>query len=78
MARLGRLRVAWKINDAWWLDNFFAMVAEGKRRIGKSSYINQGMAEAHGKWEVVNKSQYVRAQHWNRTLFSFSEEFEFV
>jgi len=54
MARFGRLKVAWKISDAWWLDDFFALVAEGKQRIGESSFINQGMAEAHGKWEVIN------------------------
>jgi len=44
VVRFGRLKVAWKINDAWWLDDFFAMVVEGKQMIGKSSYINQGMA----------------------------------
>ena len=44
-------RLAWEINDAAYLNEFFGLIVEGKQRIGKTAYCCQSMAEAFGEWQ---------------------------
>lgn len=45
------LELGWKINHAYHLDDFYGLLVTGRQRIGKSSYVCQGLAESMGKWE---------------------------
>lgn len=53
MGKTGRLILGQKINAEHKTDGFFGLVVQGKQRIGKSSYTQQSLAEACGKWEKM-------------------------
>ena len=51
LTELKSLELGWRINDAYHLDDFYGIIVTGRQRIGKSSYVCQGLAEALGEWE---------------------------
>ena len=53
IGKTGRLILAQKINAEYQTDGFFGLVVQGKQRIGKSSYTQQSLAKACGKWEKM-------------------------
>lgn len=51
IGKMGRLILGNKINAEYRSDGFFGLVVQGRQRIGKSSYTQQSLAEATGKYE---------------------------
>jgi len=64
MGKTGRLILGQKINAEHKTDGFFGLVVQGKQRIGKSSYTQQSLAEACGKWEKMYVKSSAREKYF--------------
>ena len=55
MTQYADMILAHQLKSEVQMDGFFGMIVQGKQRIGKTSYVTQGLAHAYGEWEWGEK-----------------------